>query len=126
MVLFPQFNPKIGKVEHIKITRADEKRVFDPFYDAQPESPVERDIFCDFIDDNLSFRQLGVLPPELLADYVKFEALRREYYREITDHVYSESSTTYMRLKAYDHIAAELLELIKYIIFGKESEPDAL
>ncbi len=100
---------------HDKISPEEYDELFKPFYDAQPQSQRELQIYRDMVDD-LEPRQLGLVTPDLVADYAKYEAMRGAYADEFDGVIQPEdgepTDPMYRRWKIYERLSESLMSLI--------------
>ena len=130
-----QGNKKTGETETVEISNEEYNELFVPFYTAQPDDPTERQIYRDEVDA-LDLTELGLVTPDLIADYAKYEALRRVYAAKFEGFDRSDLlpdgdgpvSPMQIRWEVYEEISEALSRLIRLNVYGwdGEAEPDAL
>lgn len=101
---------------HDKITSEEYNELFKPFYDAQPQSQRELQIYRDMVDD-FEPNQLGLVTPDLISDYAKYEALRRVYADKFDGVIQPENGEPtdpmYRTWKIYERLSETLMNLIR-------------
>ena len=131
-MLVVQGNKKTGGTETVEISREEYNELFGPFYAAQPDDPTERQIYRDEVDA-LELTHFGLVTPDLIADYAKYEALRRAYAAEFEGFGKSDLlpdgdrpvSPMCVRWQVYEEISEALSRLIRLNVYGWDGEADA-
>ena len=102
---------------------------FEPFHRAQPENEKELYIYRDIVEE-FSLQQLRSVPPDLVIDYAKYQALREAYidrsHEKVCPHCEEPLKLTDMHKKSYDEIATALMRLINLYSGGLEVGVDAI
>ena len=95
-----------GNIVETEMTFEEWEKIWSPFRDGQPQDSDARQIYRDFVDNELQIWQYNSVPAELIADYAKYTALKNEY----CDYPLSEYSNIYTELS---NKLRDLIELKK-------------